>query len=118
VALGFIGAALPIVPTTPFMILAAWCFTRSSEKMHQWVLNTPLCGRFVRDWEEHGVIRTRAKQAATVMIAIPMVPSGYIYWHKPLVPLCLALCAAGVLGFIWTRPSSASPKGERQDDAR
>jgi uncharacterized membrane protein YbaN (DUF454 family) len=51
VVLGVIGALLPIMPTTPFILLAAWCFARSSERFHQWLLNQRHLGPIVRDWD-------------------------------------------------------------------
>ena len=102
---GFIGMFLPILPTTPFMILAAFCFSKSSEKLHKWLLSRPHIGKLIIDWEKHGVIRMKAKVASTIVI-IPLFSYTLIFvdvnnWVKAV----LVLTALSVLSFIWSRPS-------------
>ena len=53
VVLGAIGAVLPLLPTTPFVLVAAWCFARSSPRLHRWLLESRLFGPMLRDWEEN-----------------------------------------------------------------
>ena len=53
VGLGAAGALLPVLPTTPFLILAASCFAKSSDKWYRWLLNNKQFGPAIRDWEEH-----------------------------------------------------------------
>jgi uncharacterized membrane protein YbaN (DUF454 family) len=112
-ALGLVGLALPLLPTTPFLLLAAYCFSRSSPRLHRWLLASPLLGRLIADWERHGAIRTRAKLASTVVLL------GAVAWPilggrvpRPLIAVVL-LVVALVLGFIWTRPDlpGAPPQG-------
>ena len=102
---GFIGMFLPILPTTPFMILAAFCFSKSSERLHKWLLSRPNIGKLIIDWEKHGVIRMKAKIYSTIVI-IPLFSYTLIFvnvnnWIKAL----LVLIALSVLSFIWSRPS-------------
>ena len=104
--LGFIGMFLPILPTTPFMILAAFCFSKSSERLHKWLLSRPHIGKLIIDWEKHGVIRMKAKVYSTIVI-IPLFSYTLIFvnvnnWIKAL----LVLIALSVLSFIWSRPSN------------
>lgn len=61
VALGVIGAFLPVMPTTPFLLVAVWAFARSSRRFHSWLLEHRLLGRYVADWERDRVIPARAK---------------------------------------------------------
>lgn len=68
-ALGFIGLFLPILPTTPFMIVALWAFSKGSVKMHSWLLNHPRFGQSLRNWEQHKIIPLRAKIVAAIFIA-------------------------------------------------
>jgi len=68
--LGIAGMFLPILPTTPFILLAAFCFSRGSQRLHHWLRNNPHFGKIIRDWEEHRAIRTRAKFMATVLILV------------------------------------------------
>lgn len=104
-ALGTVGIFLPLIPTTPFILVAAWCFSRGSERMHRWLLEHQHFGPMVRDWERYGVIRTRAKLLATGVI-VPTV--GYVALFSPAptwtVVATLALVLFG-LGFIWSTPS-------------
>ena len=64
VTLGVIGVFLPIMPTTPFILLAGWCFARSSERFHHWLLSNKHFGPILKEWESgHGIsrkVRTRA----------------------------------------------------------
>lgn len=103
--LGVIGIFLPLLPTTPFLLLTAFCFSRSSEKWHRWLINQPHLGPFILDWQLHGVIRPRAKILATSLM-VPLVTLSLI---QPTVPLYGKLSAgficSCVLVFIWTRPS-------------
>jgi hypothetical protein len=105
VALGFIGALLPLMPTTIFLILAAGCFARSSPRLEAWLLNHPRFGPTLRAWRAEGAIGRRAKIAACSGIAL-----GYaLFWlgARPslktdlVVGLAMAACAA----YILTRPS-------------
>lgn len=103
VALGLIGAVLPLLPTVPFLLLAAFCFARSSERLHTWLVTHPKLGQPIQDWNEHGAIRPRAKIAASVAIAASFGVSlwlGVGGW----VLVIQALTLAAVATFIWTRP--------------
>ena len=103
--LAFIGVFLPLLPTTPFVLLAAFCFSRSSEKLHSWLLQHKLFGPLISDWEQDGVIRLKAKWIAT--ISILLLISYPLIWGT--FAITLKLVAAGsvccVLVFIWSRPS-------------
>lgn len=108
-ALGFIGAFLPILPTTPFALLAAYFFSKGSPKLHQWLLENKLMGPLIRDWEQYGVVRLRAKITATLMIVLlfsyTLIYVEVNWWIKALV----ATSGAGVLIFLWTRPATPKP---------
>jgi uncharacterized membrane protein YbaN (DUF454 family) len=60
-ALGGLGVALPLLPTTPFVLLAAYCFARSSRKLHDWLLDNRTFGKAIRDWRAHRAISRRSK---------------------------------------------------------
>ena len=102
---GIAGAFLPLLPTTPFLLLAAWMYSKSSDKLHNWLLNHKYLGPSLRDWHNSGVIGIKAKIIATVMILLVMG------WRFPLlnvelwIKLFATLILTGVLVFIWTRPS-------------
>lgn len=70
--LGFVGAFLPVLPTTPFLILAAFFFSKSSSKVHTWLLGLPTFGPMIEDWENNRVIRPRAKALAISVLTLVM----------------------------------------------
>lgn len=105
VALAAIGLFLPLLPTTPFLLLAAACFSKSSERLHQWLLDQPTFGPMIRDWETHRAIRLRVKGIASVlMLGLVSYPVFFLDFH-PAMKLIAVSSVFGVLVFIWTRPA-------------
>jgi uncharacterized membrane protein YbaN (DUF454 family) len=103
VGLGAIGAVLPLLPTVPFLLLAAICFARSSERVHQWLITHPRFGPPIQDWQRSGAIRRRVKWYATISIAISFaIPLSLGAAEWVLAIQALALCSVSV--FIWSRP--------------
>jgi uncharacterized membrane protein YbaN (DUF454 family) len=74
VALGVAGIFLPVLPTTPFLLLALWAFARSSPQFHHWLLTHRLFGPLLADWERHRVIPIRAK-----LLAITGMSGGMVW---------------------------------------
>lgn len=104
VATGIVGAFLPVLPTTPFLLIALWCFSKSSPKLEAWLLSHPKFGEPLRNWRENGAIPRRAKIAAVAL----MTMSYAIFWFgtEP-PPLRAAIVAAVMIGaalFVTTRP--------------
>ena len=104
-ALGVLGVILPLLPTTPFVLLSAFCFSKSSHRFHQWLLHHKLFGPLIKDWQKHGVIKLRAKLLATVSMLVMVSISLYFVTIPWIYILAIMLMISGVLVFIWTRPS-------------
>ena len=102
-ALGFIGIVVPLLPTTPFVLLAAACYSRGSERFRSWLHRHPRYGPMIDSWQERGAIGARAKILATAMI----LASGALSVAKFGLPWAIAIVAASSLmvTFILTRPS-------------
>ena len=103
VGLGAIGIVLPLLPTVPFMLLAAFCFARSSEALHRWLIEHPTFGPPIEDWNERGAISRRAKVLAS--IAILAAFGLALGFGAPTTALAIQAIVLGcVATFIWTRP--------------
>lgn len=105
-ALGVAGAFLPVLPTTPFLLVAAWGFGRSSPVLHDWLLNHPRFGSTLRGWYEYGAISFRIKVVALAGLASSVVA---VYSMTPLALLRIihVLVVVATTAFILTRPSPA-----------
>ena len=108
-ALGAIGAILPLLPTTPFILLAAFAFGKSSERLRNMLTNHPIFGPMIVDWETHGAIAMRYKiLAALVMFAVFLISIiSQLPTHIILIQLG---CYILGLSYIFTRPSSKKAK--------
>ncbi|SHJ86064.1 hypothetical protein SAMN05444000_11465 [Shimia gijangensis] len=102
--LALVGVILPLLPTVPFLLLAAFFFARSSERMHNWLLSHPKLGPPIEDWQTRGAINPAAKRIATISIGLVFAIS-LILGLRPLVLGIQAVVLSCVLLFIWTRPN-------------
>jgi len=104
VALAVIGIVLPLLPTVPFLLLAAFFFANSSERLHNWILAHSLFGPMIQDWNDHRAIRPGAKKAATLSIAA-VFSLSLILGAPNHVLIIQSIVLSCVLIFIWTRAS-------------
>lgn len=99
VGLGVAGIFLPVLPTTPFMLLAAACFARSSERFYHWLLNHRVFGATVREWQQHRSIPRRSKWLAIITMAATLAVS--VVFFVPHTELQVALALFGVVLAIY-----------------
>jgi len=111
-ALGVLGVFLPVLPTTPFMLLALWCFARSSRRFHHWLYTHRLFGPPLQRWEQYRVIPLGAKIIAVGAMSLSMIYVGFFTaapWFA--VATMGAVCLYGA-GFILSKPHRL-PDGSR-----
>ena len=101
--LGVIGLALPLLPTVPFLLLAGFCFARSSRRLHDWLLAHPTLGPPIEDWNRRGAIGRRAKWLSTASVAMAFGLS-FAFGVRGVIIGIQAITLVGVLIFVWTRP--------------
>jgi uncharacterized membrane protein YbaN (DUF454 family) len=100
VALGIIGIFLPVMPTTVFLLIAAACFARSSEKFYYWLLNNKYLGKLIKDYREHRGMPLRAKVIAILMLNIAIGYSALFAVKILWVQILLFAIAIGVTLYI------------------
>lgn len=108
VALGFIGLLLPVMPTTIFLILAAWCFGRSSPRFEKWLLEHPVFGPTLVQWREHGAVPKRVKWIACSGMAFGYATFFYLVRPTPLLGGVVALFFIACAAYVLSRPSLAA----------
>jgi uncharacterized membrane protein YbaN (DUF454 family) len=112
VGLGFVGILLPGVPTTIFLIVAAWCFIRSSERAHAWLLQHRILGPYVRDFLSGKGMPLSSKVVALTMMWLACGTSAWLFvnstWGKAVVLTCAAIGTVAVLR-VPTRIAGKAP---------
>ncbi|OWQ88679.1 hypothetical protein CDN99_14360 [Roseateles aquatilis] len=101
--LGVIGIFLPLLPTTPFVLLAAFCFARGSARCEAWLVGHPRFGPMIVQWRATRAVPLRAKQAAWIMMTISSVVSA---WFMPVLPWLPAVCCLAVGLWLWRLPTA------------
>lgn len=101
--LAALGVALPLLPTTPFVLVAAFAFARSSDRMHDWLLRHRIFGPIIVNWREHGAVDRRAKVASAVSMAAIFVLSVLLSVSAPVLTV-QAVALTGAAAFVLSRP--------------
>jgi len=106
-ALGFgaIGIVLPLVPTTPFLLVAVWCFERGSPEWRAWLLAQPQFGPRIERWRAHGIIDRHTKHLA-IAVMLAAVAGSAVFGAPIWVLGGQAVVMAGVAVFLLTRPET------------
>ena len=103
VGLGVVGVVVPGLPTTVFLLVAAWAFSKSSERFQRWLWNHPRFGPSIRDWHQHRVIPRRAKILATAMMTMSFLFVTLVIAESWVLPAVLALVMVPAALYILTR---------------
>lgn len=106
VTMGVIGIFVPLWPTTCFLLLAGWCFARSSERAERWLHENRLFGRYLRDYREHGMIspRVRTTSVATLWLFIGL--SAFLLASRLWAVALLLLVAIAVTAHLYSLPTA------------
>ena len=107
--LGVLGIFLPLLPTTPFVLLAAACYARGSERFHQWLLANRTFGPMVYEWERHRSLPYRTKVTAIVLMSLTMGISIVFFVRPPWLKIVLALFGIGLAIWMYRIPSRDRP---------
>ncbi len=102
--LGVIGIVLPVLPTTPLLILAAFCFGKGSPRLRTWLMEHQTFGGPLRDWSEQGAIRPRHKFMACFTMGLVLTVS-IVASLSPMIIMIQAIAMGGAALFILTRPN-------------
>lgn len=105
VGLGFIGAMLPLLPTVPFLILALFCFSKSSKRFHDWLYNHKMFGDQLKIWDKYRVIPHFAKVASVGSMTLSYI---YMFFFANITPIGL-ICSGAIMlyaaYYVLTKPS-------------
>jgi len=118
VALGVLGMFLPLVPTTVFLLLAAYCYSHSSERFHNWLLNNRLCGAYIRNYKDGKGISLRQKVSTILFLWVSIGFSIWIlaagFWLN-LLMIGIALGVSIHLIALKTYHPQTEPAGTQSD---
>ncbi|QHM70172.1 DUF454 family protein [Mixta intestinalis] len=117
ILLGSLGVVLPLLPTTPFILLAAWCFARSSPRFHHWLLWRSWFGSYIRHWQQHRALPPGVKGRAILLIVCTFTFSVWmveVFWLR----IMLLVMLGALLIMMWRMPvvTEQNPKESASGD--
>ena len=104
VGLGFVGVFVPGIPTTIFLIIALWAFTKSSEKLRYWLLNHKRFGPILNNWQEHKVVPRRAKILMVALMSLAVI-LFYYSLQSLILTIGLIIILVSVAIYVISLPS-------------
>jgi uncharacterized membrane protein YbaN (DUF454 family) len=110
VVIGLIGIFLPVLPTTPFLLLAAWCYARSSERYYKWLITNKWFGEYIRNYQEGKGIPLKIKVFAILFLWVTILISVYFFITNIYVRIILIVIASVVTIHIITFPTIKKKK--------
>ncbi len=109
VVLGVIGIFTPVLPTTPFLLLAAACYARASTRFYNWLLNNRVLGPSILEWRRHRSLPWRTKLVAIATMAATFTVSIVFFVRPGWLQLALAGFGVGLAAWLWRIPSRDRP---------
>lgn len=110
VALGIAGIFLPVLPTTPFMLLAAACYARASKRFYNWLLNNRTFGPTILEWRRYRSIPYRVKWTAIVLMAVTVSISIFFFIPAPALQIALGIFGILLGAYLYHIPSRDRPR--------
>jgi uncharacterized membrane protein YbaN (DUF454 family) len=117
VALGTIGIVVPLLPTTPFLLLAAACFVRSSDRLYQWLINHRLFGSYIRNYREHRAVTWQTKVFTLLLLWAAIGYSGLAIVNSWIVRVLLLVIAVAVTVHVLSLNTLSKGRGIAGSDA-
>lgn len=112
-ALGLVGIFLPLLPTTPFVLLAATCYARGSRKFYHWLLANRTFGPMILEWQRHRSVPYRTKVTAIVLMSVTLAISIFFFVRPAWLKGLLALMGVGLALWMYRLPSRDRPAARR-----
>ncbi|HEY5633148.1 MAG TPA: YbaN family protein [Burkholderiaceae bacterium] len=113
-ALGVIGVFTPLLPTTPFVLLAAGCYARASTRLYGWLMRSGTFGPMIREWRAHRSIRYRTKLVAIATMAATLSASILLFVRPLWLQLAVAAFGLVLAAWLYRIPSRDAPARARQ----
>jgi len=112
VVVGLAGVFLPVLPTTPFLLVAAACYARASRRFYNALLNNRLLGPAILEWQQHRAIAWRTKLMAIALMSLTLATSIVFFVKDSWLRLALVLCGLVLAAWLYRIPSRDAPGGD------